>query len=82
MIPAGPFSACEFTLGGWASGPALHLHEEVDEALYVVRGKLEAQLGDQRVQAETGGLCGCPIKWVRLTPEGRPGASTRRWRLF
>ena len=65
----GLLSACEFTLGGWASGPVLHLHEEVDEAFYVVRGKLEAQLGDQRVQAETGGFLWVPHPRVRLTPE-------------
>jgi hypothetical protein len=38
----GRLSACEFTLGGWEPGPVLHKHDEVDEAFYVIRGKLEA----------------------------------------
>ena len=56
-------SACEFTLGGWESGPVLHMHDAVDEAFYVVGGKLEAQVGDERVQVEAGGFL-----WV---PRGR-----------
>lgn len=56
----GQFSACEFTLGARESGPVLHMHNAVDEAFYVVRGKLEAQLGDQRVQAEAGGFLWVP----------------------
>ncbi len=57
-------SVCEFTLGAWESGPVLHLHEEVDEAFFVVRGRLEAQLGDRRVQAEAGSFLWVP----RTTP--------------
>ena len=45
----GLLSVCEFTLGGWESGPVLH-HDAVDEAFYVVAGRLEAQLDDRRVQ--------------------------------
>ena len=56
----GLLSACEFTLGGWESGPVLHMHDAVDEAFYVVRGKLEAQLGDERVQVEAGGFLWVP----------------------
>ena len=46
----GLLSVCEFTLGGWESGPVLHRHDAVDEAFYVVAGRLEAQLDDRRVQ--------------------------------
>ncbi len=56
----GRLSACEFTLGGWEPGPVLHKHDQVDEAFYVIRGKLEAQLGDRRVQAEAGGFLWVP----------------------
>ncbi len=56
----GLLSACEFTLGGWESGPVLHSHDAVDEAFHVLRGKLEAQLGDRRVQAEAGGFLWVP----------------------
>ena len=47
---------CEFTLGGWESGPVLHRHDAVDEAFYVVAGRLEAQLDDRRVQVAAGGF--------------------------
>jgi quercetin dioxygenase-like cupin family protein len=56
----GLLSACEFTLGPWESGPVLHRHTEVDEAFYLVAGKLEAQLDDQRVQAAAGGFLWVP----------------------
>jgi mannose-6-phosphate isomerase-like protein (cupin superfamily) len=56
----GLLSACEFTLGPWESGPVLHRHTEVDEVFYVVAGKLEAQLDDQRVQAAAGGFLWVP----------------------
>ena len=46
----GLLSVSEFTLGGWESGPVLHRHDAVDEAFYVVAGRLEAQLDDRRVQ--------------------------------
>ena len=38
----------------------LHRHTEVDEAFYVVAGKLEAQLDDKRVQAAAGGFLWVP----------------------
>jgi mannose-6-phosphate isomerase-like protein (cupin superfamily) len=57
---AGALSVCEFTLNAWESGPVLHSHVEVDEAFFVVRGLLEAQLGDSRVQAEEGGFLWVP----------------------
>ena len=56
----GALSVCEFTLGAWESGPVLHSHAEVDEAFFVVRGLLEAQLGDERVQADEGSFLWVP----------------------
>jgi mannose-6-phosphate isomerase-like protein (cupin superfamily) len=44
----GRLSVCEFILGGWETGPVLHRHDAVDEAFYVVAGRLEAQLDDRR----------------------------------
>ena len=35
----GALSVSEFELGPWESGPVLHLHETVDEAIYVVAGR-------------------------------------------
>jgi mannose-6-phosphate isomerase-like protein (cupin superfamily) len=56
----GLLSVCEFTLGGWETGPVLHRHDAVDEAFYVVAGRLEAQLDDQRVQVAVGGFLWVP----------------------
>jgi mannose-6-phosphate isomerase-like protein (cupin superfamily) len=56
----GLLSVCEFTLGAWKSGPVLRMHTGVDEAFYVVAGKLEAQLDDRRVQAGAGGFLWVP----------------------
>jgi mannose-6-phosphate isomerase-like protein (cupin superfamily) len=56
----GPLSVCEFTLGPWESGPVLHLHTSVDEAFYVVAGRLELQLDDRRRQAAAGGFVWVP----------------------
>ncbi len=56
----GLLSVCEFTLGPWESGPVLHLHSSVDEAFYVVAGRLELQLGDRRRQAAAGGFVWVP----------------------
>jgi mannose-6-phosphate isomerase-like protein (cupin superfamily) len=56
----GALSICEFKLGPWESGPVLHKHETVDEGFYVIEGVLEAQLGDERVQAPTGSFVWVP----------------------
>jgi hypothetical protein len=34
----GLLSDCAFMLGPWESGPALHRHTAVDEALYILAG--------------------------------------------
>jgi gentisate 1,2-dioxygenase len=38
----------------------VHRHDAVDEAFYVVAGRLEAQLDDQRVQVTAGGFLWVP----------------------
>jgi hypothetical protein len=38
----GLLSVCEFTLGGWETGPVLRRHDAFEEAFYVVAGRLEA----------------------------------------
>lgn len=53
-------SVCEFTLGPWESGPVLHLHTAVDEALYVVAGTLLTQLGEYRTEADAGAFVWMP----------------------
>src|SRR5215212_3786632 len=57
---AGLISVCEFTLPGWASGPVLHRHDEVDEGFFVVSGRLEFQLDAERVAAGAGDFAWVP----------------------
>lgn len=55
----GLLSLCEFTLDPWESGPVLHRHTSVDEAFYMVAGRVAAQL-NQRLQAAAGGFVWVP----------------------
>ncbi len=56
----GALSLCEFTLPGWAPGPVLHMHEDVDEGHFVVSGRLEVQLGEDRLTASAGDFAWVP----------------------
>lgn len=56
----GSLSVCEFTLGGWESGPVQHVHSATDEAFYVIAGVLEAHLDDERVQVPAGAFVWVP----------------------
>ena len=56
----GALSVSEFELGPWESGPVLHLHETVDEAIYVVSGRLDVQLGNERHFASSGDFVWMP----------------------
>ena len=56
----GLISMCEFRLPGWASGPALHMHEDVDEGHFVISGTAEIQLGDRRIIAGAGDFAWVP----------------------
>jgi quercetin dioxygenase-like cupin family protein len=56
----GSVTVSEFVLPAWSRGPVLHLHEVVDEALYVVAGRLDLQLGDERLFAEAGDFVWMP----------------------
>ena len=56
----GRISLCEFTLPGWASGPVLHSHDEVDEGHFVISGRLDVQLGEDRLIADAGAFAWVP----------------------
>lgn len=56
----GALSVCEFSLGPWESGPVLHKHDATDEGFFVVAGVLEAQIGDERLQAPSGSFVWVP----------------------
>ena len=56
----GSISLCEFRLPGWASGPVLHAHDDVDEGHFVIAGRLDVQLGDDRLIADAGAFAWVP----------------------
>jgi quercetin dioxygenase-like cupin family protein len=56
----GSVTVSEFALPAWSRGPVLHLHDAVDEALYVLTGRLDLQLGDQRLFVEAGDFVWMP----------------------
>lgn len=68
----GALSICEFTLGPWESGPVLHKHDAVDEGFYVVTGTLEAQVGEERVQAVAGSFVWVPRGTAHAFANGGP----------
>ena len=68
----GALSVCEFTLGPWESGPVLHKHDAVDEGFFVVAGVLEAQMGDERVQAPAGSFVWVPRGAAHAFANGGP----------
>lgn len=56
----GSVTVSEFSLAAWSQGPVLHLHDTVDEALYVLTGRLDLQLGDERVFLQAGDFAWMP----------------------
>ena len=62
----GTVTVSEFALAPWSQGPVLHLHESVDEALYVLAGRLDLQLGEDRLFATAGDFLWMP----RRVPHG------------
>jgi quercetin dioxygenase-like cupin family protein len=42
------------------SGNRLHVHKYEDEVVYVIEGAIEIRLGDQKLQAVTGGVAHLP----------------------
>ena len=56
----GAISVCEFVLPAWSSGPVLHRHDAVDEGFFVVAGRLEFQLDDERRAAGAGDFAWVP----------------------
>ena len=50
---SGSLSIFEFEIPPGA-GPRLHVHEEREESIFVLRGELEVQLGDELHQAAQG----------------------------
>jgi quercetin dioxygenase-like cupin family protein len=56
----GALTVSEFVLPPWSQGPVLHVHEAVDEAMYVVAGRLDMRLGEERFFAGAGDFVWMP----------------------
>ncbi len=60
----GRYSLTEFTMAPPpAPGPPPHVHEDADEAVYVLEGTLEMGVGEQKLSGQAGS--------VMLVPKGR-----------
>jgi quercetin dioxygenase-like cupin family protein len=57
---AGAVTVSEFVLPPWSAGPVLHLHDAVDEAMYVLAGRMDVQLGEERFFLEAGDFVWMP----------------------
>lgn len=54
-----------------APGPPLHVHEDADEAIYILEGSLEFQVGDESVTAAAGDVVLVPRgTWHTLANAG------------
>ena len=58
----GAVTVSEFVLGPWSQGPVLHVHDAVDEAVYVLSGRLDMQLGEERLFLEQGDFVWMPCR--------------------
>ena len=58
-----------------APGPPLHVHQDADEALYVVEGRLEVRLGEQATTLAPGGVALVPKGTRHTLANPGPGAS-------
>ena len=54
------FSTIDYTGVAGVPGPPLHVHHTIDEAWYILEGKVEFQVGDERVTKSTGSLTMIP----------------------
>ena len=54
------FVVAEATLSAGGFAPPLHLHREMAEALYLLSGRLDLQVGDDRRTAGPGSFVGIP----------------------
>ena len=74
----GAMTAVHGVLGPWASGPPLHVHDGVDECLYVIEGRVLVQIGEERHELEAGSFAWMP----RRTPHTFANAGPTPVRMF
>lgn len=50
----GHYALIEYTAGPEFTGPAPHVHLEMEEGFYVVEGEFQIQVGDEQIRAKAG----------------------------
>jgi quercetin dioxygenase-like cupin family protein len=70
----GKYSLTEFTMAPPPTpGPPAHIHEDADEAIYVLEGTLEMGIGEQRVTGVAGALMLVPRGTLHALANPGPG---------
>jgi quercetin dioxygenase-like cupin family protein len=70
----GQYSLTEFIMAPPpAPGPPPHIHEDADEAIYVLEGTLEMAIGEQRVTGSTGSMMLVPRGNLHALANPGPG---------
>jgi mannose-6-phosphate isomerase-like protein (cupin superfamily) len=73
---AGAYSLIEYSHAAGALGPPVHIHNEHEEAFYVLDGALTLLLGDETVTVEAGGFAVVP-RGVRHSPSNAGAVPVR-----
>ena len=69
----GKYSLTEFTMAPPpAPGPPPHIHEDADEAIYVLEGTLEMGIGEQRLAGSSGSVMLVPKGTLHSLANPRP----------
>lgn len=70
----GRYSLTEFTMAPPpAPGPPPHIHEDADEAIYVLDGTLEMEIGDERMTGSAGAVMLVPKGTLHALANPGPG---------
>ena len=76
-LPGGGFALIDYSAAPGVPGPPLHVHDAIDEAWYLLEGRLDVQVGDDRRHVGAGDFL--------LVPHGAPhtfanaGTERARW---
>lgn len=70
----GRYSLTEFTMAPPpAPGPPPHIHEDADEAIYILEGTLEMGIGDEKLTGSAGSVMLVPKGTLHSLANPRPG---------
>src|SRR5260370_17268677 len=72
----GRYGLVEVTAPAGAPGPPPHVHESEEEAIYVVEGEMEVQIGERTLQARAGTFALVPRGTVHTFSNPPPPPTT------